>query len=103
LRSTVSGGFQPAEPLSHRSNLSNSDSLFFTYADVIIAPIIGARRFGVRVSRHALRDLDTAAVGEVVGDLVARNVWQPIAVSIPESQAQRRTIRQTSPGVGCEC
>jgi hypothetical protein len=28
---------------------------------------------------------------------VARNVWQPIAVSNPASEARRRTMRQTSP------
>jgi hypothetical protein len=45
---------------------SNPDPLDLTNADMIVAPIIEAGGFRVRVSGHALRDLDPPAVGEVV-------------------------------------
>lgn len=38
--------------------LLNPDLLHLAHADVIVAPIIEASRFGVRMPRHALRDLD---------------------------------------------
>src|ERR1017187_1855113 len=80
-----------------RSRLhSHSDPLHLAHADVIVAPVIEARGFGVRVSGHALRDLDAPAIREVVRYAVARKVWQPIAVSIPASEARRRTMYQTS-------
>ena len=45
---------------------SNPNSLNFPDADVIVAPVVEARGFRVRVSGHALRHLDTSAVREVV-------------------------------------
>src|SRR5580658_4419917 len=45
---------------------SNPDPLDFPDADVVVAPVVKAGGFRVRVPGHALRDLDTAAIGEVV-------------------------------------
>jgi hypothetical protein len=45
---------------------SNPDPLHFPHAYIIIAPVIQARGFRVRVPGHALCDLDAPAVGQVV-------------------------------------
>lgn len=37
------------------------------------------------------------AIRQVVRDARGAKVWQPIGVSIPASEARRRTMRQTSP------
>jgi hypothetical protein len=45
----------------------NPDSLPFVKANVIVAPVIEARGFRVRVPSHALRDPDPPAVLQVIG------------------------------------
>jgi hypothetical protein len=47
---------------------SNPDPLHFAHADIIVAPVIEARGFRVRVPGHLLRDLDAATIREVVRD-----------------------------------
>jgi hypothetical protein len=50
-----------------RPAISNPDPLDLTHADVIVAPVVEAGGFRVRVSGHALRDLDASAVRQVIG------------------------------------
>lgn len=55
---------------------SNPDPLNFPDTYTIIAPMIEASFFRVRVSGHALRDSYPSTVREVVRNPVARKVWQ---------------------------
>ena len=48
------------------SSYSNPDPLDFAHADVIVAPVVKAGGFRVRVTGHALRDLDAPAVRQVI-------------------------------------
>jgi hypothetical protein len=34
---------------------------------------------------HTLRDVDAAAIGQVISNSCRQKVWQPIAVSMPAS------------------
>jgi len=45
---------------------SNPDPLNFAHAYVVVAPVIEARGLGVRMTSHALRDLDAPSVRPVV-------------------------------------
>src|SRR5215472_1147765 len=47
---------------------SNPNPLDFADADIIVAPVIEARGFCVRVAGHLLRNLDAPAVREIVGN-----------------------------------
>jgi hypothetical protein len=48
------------------------------------------------VSRHLLRVLEGASVGEVGGDPGCANVWQPTGGAMPAAAERRRIIRQAS-------
>jgi hypothetical protein len=45
----------------------SSPTEYYSQREAVVAPIIEARRFRVRVPGHALRDLDTAAIRQVIG------------------------------------
>jgi hypothetical protein len=61
------------------------NSLDIPYTYIVIAPVITPGRFRVRVPGHALRDLDTPYVRQVVRN--PRGAEH--AVSIPASEARR--------------
>ena len=61
--------------------MSNSDPLDLPHAYIIVAPVVKASGFRIRVPSHALRDLDAAAVRQVV-----RNARGAEGVAAPEAQ-----------------
>jgi hypothetical protein len=75
---------------------SNLNFLDFPDADIIVAPVVQPGGFGVRVPGHALRDLDAAAIAEIVRN--ARGAERVAADGRldPASAAPRRTMYQTS-------
>ena len=87
---------QPRPVLRYLEGTSNPNLLNFPHADIIVAPVIEARRFRVRVLGHALRRLDARAVFQGISYAGGVEVWQPIAVSLPASVARRRTRYQTT-------
>jgi hypothetical protein len=64
---------------------SNSNPLNFTHAHIIVAPVVKSSGFGVRVSGHALRDLDAPAIRQVV-----RNAGRTEGVAAYRGQFRRR-------------
>ena len=63
---------------------------------VIVAPVVMASNFGVRLSGDVSHDFSTPPLGDVVIP-VGRRVWQRSAVLVPASEARQRAMRQTSP------
>jgi hypothetical protein len=52
------GTDRPGKSFTRRATLLNPDPLDFPDADVIVAPVVQTGGFCVRVSGHALRDLE---------------------------------------------
>ena len=99
--STVTPGLRPGEiPRARRQStapplrISNQYPLDLIERDLIVAPVVEAGGSRALVIGHLLRDLELAAVAQVLGDAGgAEGVAADLRRQMPAASARRRIIR----------
>jgi hypothetical protein len=75
---------------------SNPNPLDFAHAHIIIAPVVEAGRFSVRVTGHALRDFDAIAVRQIIGNAGRPKTMAAFSLSTFPSAPRRCTMYNTA-------